>query len=112
MAESRKSSRVEAQHFISYDVLDSSGSIILSGMALSLDLSKKGVQLETRQEFPEDALVRLHLAVGEDIVDVDGKIRHMEKVNENVYHIGVEFLEIEEERLQRIGRHYPDILKE
>jgi len=38
----RESSRVEARHFISYDVRNESGEVIYSGIALSRNLSRKG----------------------------------------------------------------------
>ncbi len=107
----RESSRVDAQHFISYDVYDDGDNIILSGMALSRDLSRRGVQMEDRNPFPENANVRLHLAVGEEIVDVDGKVRHVEEVEENTYRIGIEFMEIAEEKINKIAQYYPDIKK-
>lgn len=106
----RQSGRVEAQHFISYDALDDSGKVVYSGMALSLDLSRKGVMMEDRVEFPLNSRVRLHLALEEEIVDVEGSIRHIEKVDVEKYHIGIEFEEIGDELLNKIAQSYPDIL--
>ena len=107
----RESSRVEARHFISYDVRNESGEVIYSGIALSRNLSRKGVQIEARQEFPINNPVRLHLAVEEDVVDVNGMIRHVEKADENTYLIGIEFTEIPDEILKRLAEKYPEILE-
>ncbi len=111
MDEQRASSRIDARHFISFDILNNEKDIILSGMALSLNLSRKGVQIEYQQSFPQNAEVDLHLAVGEEIIDIKGNVRHMEKISENTYHIGIEFQTIEENKLKRIAEYYPDILK-
>lgn len=110
MEDLRKSERVEAQHFISYDVLDEKNQILYSGLALSLDLSRKGVQLEDRIEFPVNSKVRLHLALADEIVDVEGKIRHIEPVEEEKFHIGIEFVEMEDELVTKIAKTYPNIL--
>ena len=106
----RKSERVEAQHFISYDVLDEKEQIVYSGMALSLDLSRKGVQLEDRVELTVQTKVRLYLALPDEIVDLDGIVRHIETIEEDKFHIGIEFLEIDEELLKKIAKTYPNIL--
>ena len=111
MKDTRKSARVDAQLFISYDVMDESGRITYSGMALSRDLSRKGVMIEERMSFPVDSKVQMHLGVGEDVVHVDGHIRHIEEVSENLYYIGVEFEQIDSETLHTLSQFYPEISK-
>lgn len=109
MKDTRKSTRVDAQLFISYDVMDESGRVIYSGMALSRDLSRKGVLIEERMSFPVDSKVQMHLGVGEDVVHVDGYIRHIEEVSENMFHIGIEFQHLNSETLQALSQFYPEI---
>lgn len=108
----RKSSRVPAQHFISYDVLGENGEITLSGMGLSRDLSRTGVQLEDRHALPTGSNILLHLAVEDRIIDLNGVVRHVEKLDENRFTVGVEFLDIGEKVLQEIGQFYPGLLKD
>ncbi len=110
MAEQRSSHRVEAQHFISYDVLNEQGQVVMSGMALSRDLSRKGVRMENREPFPEQAEVKLHLAVEDEVIDVMGQVRHIEKAQEDLYYIGIEFEEIDEAVVQKLASKYPEIL--
>lgn len=112
MKDFRKSSRVDAQLFISYDLLDEKEQVTQSGMALSRDLSRKGVRMEDRTPYPVDAHIRLHLAVGDEVVDIDGQVRHVEKESENKYHIGIEFSQLKKELIERVAEFYPDILKE
>jgi hypothetical protein len=109
MKDTRKSARVDAQLFISYDVIDESGRVTYSGMALSRDLSRKGVLIEERMSFPIDSKVQMHLGVGEDVVHVDGRIRHIEEVNENMFHIGIEFQQLNSETLHALSQFYPEI---
>lgn len=111
MKDTRKSSRVDAQLFISYDIMDESGQISYSGMALSRDLSRKGVLMEERTSFPENSKIQLHLALGQDVIDIDGQIRHVEEITENTYHIGVEFLEMSPDMIEKISKFYPQISK-
>jgi hypothetical protein len=109
MKDTRKSARVDAQLFISYDVIDESGRVTYSGMALSRDLSRKGVLIEERMSFPVDSKVQMHLGVGEDVVHVDGHIRHIEEVSENMFHIGIEFQQLSTETLNALSQFYPEI---
>jgi hypothetical protein len=111
MEDLRKSSRVEAHHFISIDLLDENERVIRSGMALSRNLSRTGVQIEDRQPFPMNATVRLHLALADEIVDVTGIVRHVEEVSENEYHIGIEFAEIDDDVMHQVKKAYPNLLK-
>lgn len=112
MKESRKSIRVDAQLFISYDVLDKKGQVVQAGMALSKDLSKKGVQMQERSSFPLDTNIQIHLAVGNEVIDVNGKVRNVKKIDEKSYRIGIEFSQIDEELLEKLSQQYPDILEE
>ncbi|HFE64268.1 hypothetical protein B1H10_09035 [candidate division KSB1 bacterium 4484_188] len=107
----RRSSRIDAQHFIAYDILDEKNQVVQSGMALSRDLSRTGIQMQDRAGFPLDAKVLLHLAVGDDVVDIEGKVRHVDKVAEDDYRIGIEFASISEELLALLEKAYPGISK-
>ncbi len=110
MKDQRKSLRVEAAHFISFDLLDENDRIVQSGMALSRNLSQKGVKMENRDPFPIGSKIRLHLAVGDEIADINGEVRHVEQPEEDKYFIGIEFLKIEKDILEKISEYYPDIL--
>ena len=111
MKESRNSIRVDAQLFISYDILDKEGKVVQAGMALSEDLSRSGVKIKDRSQLPVDTSVKIHLAVGEEVIDLTGKVRHVKKVGGSNYHIGVEFSEVDAELVKRLAKFYPEILQ-
>ena len=112
MKDHRKSVRVDANLFISYDILNKDGNVVQAGMALSEDLSRKGVKIKDRNTLPVDTSIKIHLAVGEEVVDLVGRVRHVQKVTGSNYQIGVEFDEVEKEMLDKIVKYYPDILEE
>ena len=109
--EHRKSKRVEAKHFISYDLLNSKGEIVDRGMALSLDLSREGVLIENRSDFSKDEMVVIHIAVGNDVVHLKGQVRHSEKTDGNGFQIGIHFEDMTDEKADKIASFYPDIFK-
>jgi len=110
-SEHRKSERIEAQHFISYDLLDSDSKISENGMALSLDLSREGVLIENRVEFQLDTNVNIHIAVGDDVVHLKGTVRHSGKIGEQKYHIGIHFEDMTDEKAEKLARFYPEIFR-
>ena len=109
--EHRKSKRVEAKHFISYDQLSSEGEIINSGMALSLDLSREGVLIENRSDFSKDEMLAIHIAVGNDVVHLTGQVRHSKEVEENRFQIGIHFEDMTDEKAHKIAAFYPNIFR-
>jgi c-di-GMP-binding flagellar brake protein YcgR len=110
MKDHRKSVRVDANLFISYDILNRDGDVVQAGMALSEDISQKGVKIKDRSTLPVDTSIIIHLAVGDEVVDLSGKVRHVQKVTGNNYQIGVEFEHIDREMLEKMVKYYPEIL--
>jgi hypothetical protein len=110
--EHRKSDRIEATHFISYDLLDKEGDVRENGMALSLDLSREGVLLENRTDFPQNSTVAIYIAVGEDVVDLAGRVRHSEKIAEDKFRIGIQFKSMTDDQAQKLADHYPELFRQ
>ncbi len=108
---SRRSTRVPAEHFVSYDLLDEKGNVSESGMMLSLNLSREGILVENRTAFPTGANVKVNLAVGDEVVTVMGSVRHVEQLEEHRYRMGIHFEDIDEERIQKIAEFHPQILQ-
>lgn len=111
MKDSRKSVRVDAQLFISYDIMDTEGRVVQSGMALSEDLGRKGVKIREKNTLPVNTPIKIHLALGDEVLHVTGQVKHIEKIDEENYEIGVEFTEIGEEEVKQMKKMYPDIDK-
>ena len=88
------------------DILDEKGKVVQAGMALSEDLSQSGVRIKDRSTFPIDTSIQIHLAVGDEIVDLTGKVRRVQKVSGSSYHIGVEFQELDEDVLKKLIQFY------
>jgi hypothetical protein len=109
--DNRKSKRVKAKHFISYDLINPKGEIVENGMALSLDLSREGVLLETRTGLSKNDTVTIHIAVGEDVVHLTGKVKHTEKIEEAKFQMGIHFEDMTDEKAQKIASFYPDIFR-
>ncbi len=66
------------------------------GYARTLDLSKKGIRMESNKEFSEGSLVDLDIAIDDVILSLKGKIVNMAK-KEEFFWYGIEFENIDEE---------------
>ena len=105
----RKSNRIEATHLISYDLLDDEGNTVENSMARSLDLSCDGVLLEIRRKFVADIKMSVQVAVGEEIIDLLGIVRHSEQVDEDTFRTGVQFQNMTDEKAQKLAEYYPEL---
>lgn len=66
------------------------------GYARTLDISKKGIRLECKYEFPEDSYVDLDIAINDVILSLKGKIVSVVK-SDDLFWYGIEFENIDEE---------------
>ncbi len=66
------------------------------GYARTLDISKKGIKLESKYEFPENSFLDLDIAIKDVILSLKGKIVSVAKSGEFFWY-GVEFENIDEE---------------
>lgn len=66
------------------------------GYARTLDISKKGIRLECKYEFPENSYVDLDIAINDAILSLKGKIVNVARSND-LFWYGIEFENIDEE---------------
>ena len=106
--EMREAKRVDSQLFISFSLLNDMGTPSEGGMALALNISKKGVKLENRNPIEVATKLELILAVGNETIKVRGLVKYSDQVKDQ-YNIGVEFNKLSGEELALIEKYYPDI---
>jgi hypothetical protein len=108
--EKRKSIRIESDQFISFQVYDDQNRICNEGMALAKDISKTGVLLENRTGFDIGSKVDLAIALTEEILNVKGIVRNSKMLDEHAYQIGIEFVEITDDEINKLASEFPNIL--
>ena len=106
----RKSVRIESDQFISFKLFDNDGRVCGEGMALAKDISRSGVMLENRTSIEVGLKMELKIALTDDLVNTEGVVRNITKVDDNNYQIGVEFTRLSEDELQKLAKEFPDIL--
>ncbi len=92
--EKRGCSRIEAINLLNYVYLDEDGNEALQGMGRTLNVSEKGILLETHHRVEKDQSVSLTIGLEEDMVDILGKVVYTREERPGVYAAGIEFAEM------------------
>ena len=107
----RKSMRAESDQFISYRVYDKENRICDEGMAKTRDLSRTGVAVENRRPFEVGARVELTIALIKEVIKTESVVRNVKKIDEQTYHIGLEFIKISEEEIEKLRKELPNLIE-
>lgn len=60
-------------------------------MARTLDISRSGIQVETREPLPVDSRLEMTIAVRDAVLSVRGRVMHVTAGPRGAHRIGVEF---------------------
>lgn len=75
------------------------------GMGVTLDLNEHGVRMQYAKPFSMGDRWRFSIALGEEVVDVIGRVVHVNPTLNGTYEAGVEFLEISGADIKKIRDH-------
>ena len=90
--EKRKHARFSSLN-LSYVCLDENNQIIKQGMGRTLNVSESGILLENHFPIDKSHIVTLTLGLGEDLVDIKGRLVHTRTNTGGKYEVGIEFTE-------------------
>lgn len=96
----RSSPRVETGHLVIHSELPAQGQCL--GMAVSLDLNEFGLRVQTSQKFAIGERFRFSIALKEEIVSATGRVVHCEQALNGTWEVGIEFLQIAAEDIERV----------
>ncbi|MSR74434.1 MAG: PilZ domain-containing protein [Planctomycetes bacterium] len=96
----RSARRIETGHLVIHSELPSQGQCL--GMAVTLDLNEFGLRVQTNQKFSVGERFRFSIALKEEIVSATGRIVHSEAALNGTWEVGIEFLQIAAEDIERI----------
>jgi hypothetical protein len=93
--ERRRAKRRYALNFLDYEILSDSGVPTGRGLARTLDVSASGLRLETGQYFEPGQVLRITLCLGNDLVQVKGRVVNSRPETDDLCSSGIIFLEFE-----------------
>ena len=93
--ERRQAERRYALNFLDFEIVSANGTVIGRGLARTLNVSEAGLRLETGQYFEPGQQLRITLGLGNDLVQVDGRVANSQPETDNLCSSGVMFLEFD-----------------
>jgi c-di-GMP-binding flagellar brake protein YcgR len=98
-AERRKHPRIEIQNIISYVCKDDSGNPIKEGTGKTINISKGGILIETRNAFEWQEIILLAITTEDGLIRVKGKVVYCNAADFGMFRTGIQFLEPDEKIL-------------
>lgn len=75
------------------------------GLAVTLDLNEFGLRAQTADPFGIGERYRFSVALGDEIVGATGRVVHVAQALNGTFEMGVEFLQIASEDIERVRRY-------
>ncbi len=98
----RRYVRLDSLNLLDYVILGDRGEIVAHSMGRTLNISEKGILLETHIPFTPGQHLLVTIGLEEDLVDVKCQVKHAEEADEKLFRAGMEFVEIDKEGLRVI----------
>jgi hypothetical protein len=99
IAERREHPRVETQNPISYVCKDDNGNPIKEGTGKTINISKGGILIETRNSFEWQEILLLAITTEDGLIGVKGKVVYCNAADFGMFRTGIQFLEPDEKIL-------------
>jgi hypothetical protein len=103
----RRYVRTESLNLLDYVLVDEKGAVVARAMGRTLNISEKGILLETHIKFEPGQLLLITIGLEEDLVDLKGLVKHVEMRDDMTFSAGIEFLEFDGEG-SRVLHNYLD----
>jgi len=103
--------RTSSDNLLFYICLDEDGNEITQGMGKTLDVSERGIRIETHVSIDAGLSIFLTVAVEDELMDFKGNIVHTLKRDYGRFEYGMELIDIDEEKCLFL-RQYMQFLKD
>lgn len=104
--ERRQTERRYALNFLDYEIISGDGEVLGRGLARTLNVSAAGLRLETGQFFDPGQLLRITLGLGNDLVQLSGRVVNSQPETDDLCSSGVMFLEFDPAELRTYQKHF------
>ena len=109
--ERRQKERRYALNFLDYEVISEAGEVLGRGLARTLNVSETGLRLETGQFFDPEQQLRITLGLGNDLVQVNGRVVNSQPETDDLCSSGVLFIEFDEADRRTYQKHFAALKK-
>jgi len=100
--EKRKKPRINSHNILSYICFDENDKEVKQGMGRTLNVSEGGILMDTHVPFDKRHTVSLTIGMEDDMMDIKGKIAFCRKRKDGNFETGIQFLDLDEEKLRSL----------
>jgi PilZ domain len=90
-SERRREPRVQGLNLVNATRFDEAGFYADLAVGRTLDISHRGIRLELSHALPLRSTVSLTVALGSELIELEGSVAHLEVLDERLCSIGIEF---------------------
>lgn len=98
----RSSSRVDTGNLVIHSEVGQEPKDQVLGMAVTLDLNEYGLRMQSSERFALGDRFRFSVALRDEVVTATGRVVHVAEALNGTFEIGVEFLQISAEDIERV----------
>ena len=98
--EKRKYPRIKIFCLISYESVDEDGEISGQNYGTALDISMRGLLLETTSDVNADFIILSIIDLGKKLQELKGKVVYCKKANTGRYRVGISFRGTKKENIE------------
>lgn len=102
--EFRKHDRFDALNLLSYFCVDAENQTVHQGMGRTLNVSETGIRLETHTPLDPANTISLTIGLGEDLIDIRGRLVYSGSNQEGKYETGIEFFGVDAEEMKTLRK--------
>lgn len=103
--ERRRAARIERIQLVQISRFDEEGLHADLATGRTLNLSKGGMRLELAHPLPLRSVVSASVALGDEIVDVTGRVVYLEEIDDERVALGLAFTDLAADTARRIEQH-------
>ena len=101
----RRSERKDSLNFLDIEHVAHGGEVLNQGMGRTLDVSLVGLKLETHLPLKPGEDLQVAIGLDDDVVNLQGRIVHVSEEGNDLYHAGVEFVDLDADQ-ERVLKRY------
>ena len=107
-SEKRRHVRVKSQNLLSYVCLDEDHRVLCHRMGKTLNVAEGGILLETHDPINTKQTLEMTIGLRDETIDIRGKIVHYKIDEDEKYHLGIQFIDMDDNRLRILKKFIKD----
>ncbi len=102
MQERRKAERIDSLHLVHITSHDTEGKVVQQGIGRTINISEKGILLETHFEIDPNDRQTVSIGIEEEIVEIRAPVVHLQRMDDGTFQMGLAFEDLDAATLETL----------